>query len=291
MVVDAREYLPDMFRTKKLFAFSHIGQNTNRGARNKRNDDRCDHFLVNSAGTTYTVLVVADGVTTAQGSAQASEIAVKEIRNYLTSQPVKGSVRRWLESAIISAHRNILQISQIYPEWRTMCTTVVAAIVANDQLYIAHLGDSRAYLIRSNAIFLLTKDHTWVQEAIDHGMMTEKAAKVHPKRHVVKRFLGIQDKIAVDTAILKPVGHNQFPNGKCQMTDAIKIGTGDSILLCTDGLTDKIDDDEILQTVKRHARRPQKAVDALIKLALKRKEGDNITALLINIPDMTSALS
>lgn len=265
-----------------------IGYNTNRGVRGKRNDDRCDHFLVNLAGKgELQVLVVADGVTSAEGSAQASEIAIREVRAFL-SQPRNieehnAPVLQWLNGAILHAHQQILKVSKIYPEWRTMCTTIVLAIIYEHRLYIAHMGDSRAYLLRADTIQLLTKDHTWIQDAIDHGLVTTPAAKTHPKRHIVKRFLGIQEHIEVDCGIINPhVGLSV--NGSNHTVNSIELMPSDAILLCTDGLTSKIEDAEIKQKVDRNSSRPQKAVDALIKLALKRKEADNITALLLKLP-------
>lgn len=268
---------------------SLIGQNTNRGVRGKRNDDRCDHFLVNLAGKgELQVLVVADGVTSAEGSAQASEIAIREVKAFL-SQPRNieehnAPVLQWLNDAIVHAHQQILRVSQIYPEWRAMCTTIVLAIIYEHKLYVAHMGDSRAYLLRSNSIQLLTRDHTWIQDAVDDGLISALVAKTHPKRHIVKRFLGIQEHIQVDCSIIEPHfeptanGHSRRP------LNFVELESGDAVLLCTDGLTGKIEDEEIKQKIFQYYSRPQKAVDALIKLALKRKETDNITALLFKFP-------
>lgn len=267
-----------------------VGKNTNQGARGKRNDDRYDYFVVNVEDDgELQVLVVADGVTSAEGSAQASEIAVKEVRTFL-SQPRRSAsggkvpLSQWLTSAVTHAHRQILKISQVYPEWRTMCTTLVLAAVHQGRLYIAHMGDSRAYLIRPDSIHLLTKDHTWIQDAIDEGMIMAKMARTHPKRHIVKRFLGIQENIVVDCSILNP-SNSSGENGHYATVDYVVLEPGDAILLCTDGLTEKVEEFEIKQAVTRNSHRPQKAVDLLIKTALKRKEADNITALLLKLPE------
>lgn len=273
---------------KRVKQTSLIGQNTNCGVRGKRNDDRCDHFLVNLAGKgELQVLVVADGVTSASGSAQASEVAIREVRAFL-SQPRdieihKAPILQWLNDAIVHAHRKILRISKTYPEWHSMCTTIVVAIIYERTLYVAHMGDSRAYLLRADTINLLTKDHTWIQDAIDDGLITVQAAKLHPKRHIVKRFLGIQEHIHVDCSMLEPQ-LGATTNSNSRTINSLVLEPGDAILLCTDGLTGKIEDSEIKQKIIRNASRPQKAVDALIKLALKRKEADNITALLYKLP-------
>lgn len=273
---------------KRVKQTSLIGQNTNCGVRGKRNDDRCDHFLVNLAGKgELQVLVVADGVTSASGSAQASEVAIREVRAFL-SQPRdieihKAPILQWLNDAIVHAHRKILRISKTYPEWHSMCTTIVVAIIYECTLYVAHMGDSRAYLLRADTINLLTKDHTWIQDAIDDGLITVQAAKLHPKRHIVKRFLGIQEHIHVDCSMLEPQ-LGATTNSNSRTINSLVLEPGDAILLCTDGLTGKIEDSEIKQKIIRNASRPQKAVDALIKLALKRKEADNITALLYKLP-------
>lgn len=279
-----------MFGVKKQsLAVPLIGKNSNQGARGKRNDDRYDHFVVNVEDDgELQVLVVADGVTSAEGSAQASEIAVKEVRTFLsqprrTASGDKVPIVQWMHSAIVHAHKQILRVSQIYPEWRTMCTTVVLAVVHDNKLYVAHMGDSRAYLIRIDSIRLLTKDHTWIQDAIDEGMIMAKMARTHPKRHIVKRFLGIQENIVVDCSILDPRADSSN-NDFSKTVDCVELQPDDAILLCSDGLTEKVEEFEIKQNVIRNKHRPQKAVDSLIKLALKRKEADNITAVLLKLP-------
>ena len=275
-----------MFGIKKRNDFPIIGYATSEGARGKRNDDRFDHFTATCHdGGLYHVLLVADGVTSAEGSAQASEIAVRELRKYLSARAGQYPPVILMENAIHHAHRKILQISQIYPEWRTMCTTVVVAMVHQESLYVAHMGDSRAYLIRQNDIVLLTKDHTWVQEAIDDRIISAEVAKTHPKRHIVKRFLGIQEHISVDCTMFGPLV-NGADVGTQKMVDRITLLPSDIILLCTDGLTEKVSEKEMQELIRRSGKRAQKAAESLLKVALKRKEADNITALLMMMPDI-----
>lgn len=258
---------------------------THEGVRGKRNDDRCAYFFVADAlGGVYCVLVVADGVTSSEGSAQASEIAVREIKHYLTTQTCNGSPVSWIKEAVYRAHGKILQVSSIYPEWRSMCTTLVLAVVHQDLLFVAHMGDSRAYLIRQRSIHLLTKDHTWTQDAVDRGHITEQEAKSHPKRHIVKKFLGIQERIALDCLMIDPAS-SESEQKKHKMVSSVNLLPGDAILLCTDGLTEKIEDWEVGEVVLRAGSRVQKAVHRLVRLALKRKEADNITVLLMRMPE------
>ncbi|MEM7127352.1 MAG: protein phosphatase 2C domain-containing protein [Chloroflexota bacterium] len=274
-----------MFGNRRHSNIPIIGYRSDDGVRGKRNDDRYDHFVIqNRNAEPFHVLIVADGVTSAEGSAQASEIAVQEVRRYLSEHIDSSSPTRCLTNAITHAHNKILRIAQIYPEWRTMCTTIVVAVVHQNYLYVAHMGDSRAYLIRQNSINLLTRDHTWIQDAIDEGVITKKAAKTHPKRHIVKRFLGIQEKINVDCTIVAP-SQNGASSSKFNTIDRIPLRPSDTILLCTDGLTEKVEEQEIHKLIFRSGKRAQKAVDSLIRLALKRKEADNITALLLIMPD------
>ncbi|MBV7338356.1 protein phosphatase 2C domain-containing protein [Chloroflexi bacterium TSY] len=256
---------------------------TDKGVRDKPNDDAFDHFIGQTSDQkTVYFMVVADGVTSAAGGAQASQITITHIRQQLellNEQPLLAQ----MEAAVQSAHKSILETARNNPEWSNMSTTVVLAAIDGNQLYVAHMGDSRAYLIRNKSVHLLTNDHTWVQEAVDKGRLSRKEAKTHPNRHVIRKFLGIQEHIVVDHDMINPDGyHTQsfYP----QKVDSIAIQNGDAILLCTDGLTDKVQDTEIGHLVHTSGNQIQRAVDNLIDLALQRKEGDNITAVLMKLP-------
>ena len=261
---------------------------TDDGARGKHNDDSFDYFVgaADEQNGVY-FLTVADGVTSNAGGDQASDIAVTEIRNRLENLNHEPLLEQ-MTDAVHYAHRQILGIAQKSPDFRNMSTTIVLAAIDQDKLYITHLGDSRAYLIRNNQIHLLTVDHTWVQDAIDQGRLSAEEAKSHPNRHVIKRFLGIQETISIDYNIVSPTGAS-YSEGARTLVKYIDVRPNDLILLCTDGLTNKITDDEICSIASKANGLLQEAIDELIDLALSRQEGDNITAVLMKVAEEADA--
>lgn len=267
-----------------------IAQDTHAGARGKNNEDSCDVFevpLQGSASTPspqpMTVAVVADGVTSRTGGAQASQIAVKSVRSLLEKGLVVGPRQKQLEEVILRANREIHTFAQTNAIMENMSTTMVLAAIEAQQLYVLHVGDSRAYLIRGLTVYQLTLDHTWVQRAIDEGRITPAEAKVHPNRHVIVRYLGIEQRVTVDQGIIIP--DTTQPDGQRLLGDTLTLRPGDALLLCTDGLTDQVKDSEIAEAVRAHWLRPKEAIKKLINLALQRQEPDNITIVLLEVPD------
>lgn len=265
-----------------------IAADTHAGARGKNNEDSYDVFevpLQNTNGTAQqmTIAVVADGVTSRSGGAQASQLAVKTIRSILEKGLPDGSRTKQLEEVILRANREIYNFAQANAVMESMSTTMVLAAVENQQLYVLHVGDSRAYLIRGRAVYLLTLDHTWVQRAMDEGRINAAEAKVHPNRHVIVRYLGIEQRISVDPRIIVP--ESTLANGQRAYEESLALYPGDAILLCTDGLTDQVKDQELAEAVRTHWLKPKAAIKQLIDLALKRQEPDNITVALIELPD------
>jgi hypothetical protein len=147
-----------------------------------------------------------------------------------------------------------------------MGTTLTAVVVKGEDLVIAHVGDSRAYLIRNGEMRQLTRDHTWVAEAMRAGTITPEEARTHANRHILTRALGADPDVTVDLV-------------------QEKLRSGDRVLLCSDGLTNLVSDAEILQQVQRLG--PQKAPEGLVALANERGGHDNITALVMSVPGRT----
>jgi protein phosphatase len=162
-----------------------------------------------------------------------------------------------------------------------MGTTCSAAIIANQRLYMAYVGDSRIFLIRNGTLRQISIDHTWVQEAIDHGILTKVEARKHPNRHVVRRHLG--------------AGHDPTPDLRLRLSDSEKpedsrqnqglpLNPGDIVLLSSDGMTDLVEDPEILAAFDGHT--PQQAIDALVLMARQRGGYDNITVTALMVPQL-----
>jgi len=158
------------------------------------------------------------------------------------------------------------------------------AAIEGWQLYVAHLGDSRAYLIRNNVIHSLTVDHTWVQQALDAGRLSEADAKLHPNRHTILRHLGVARGLEIDRELLAFPSDQRLASRR--MATSLSLEPGDAILLCSDGVTEKVKDEEILAIVKANKEQPKQAVRQLVQCALDREEGDNITAVLLVMPEI-----
>lgn len=226
------------------------------------------------------VLVVADGIGGNVAGEMASHLAAQTFYETF-SHNSRQRVRQRLIESIDAANHAIYQKTLDQPELQGMGTTIVAAALVRDHLYVAHAGDSRAYLIRNGKAYQLTLDHTWAQEAIEAGRLTPAQARDHPNRHVIKRFLGIAPTVDIDSSLidinrgpLDPEQIHTWPKG-----DQLTLQPGDLFLLCSDGLTDVVNDKQIEQTVARY--QPQDAVRKLIDLANSAGGPDNITVLLL----------
>jgi serine/threonine protein phosphatase PrpC len=230
------------------------------------------------------VAVVADGVGGSVAGERASNLAVEIIEKVMTEDSVMPISQR-LEKAITRANSILFDLSTYMTKLRGMATTVVAAAIVDEHLHVAHAGDSRAYLIRDGRAYLLTKDHTWAQEAIDAGYLTPEQAAKHPNRHVIMRFLGVTSEVEVDHRVMDLAAENtpDSTSSGPRMIDRLRLRPGDMLLLCTDGLTDAVNDQKIQSAVS--SRQPQKAADKLIHIANGAGGPDNITTVLVHWPD------
>ena len=208
--------------------------------------------------------VVCDGMGGHAGGNVASEMAVERISERIKTNYHRRmrnfSIKNMLESAIISASVDILERASGDASLQGMGTTAVVAVCANDESVIASVGDSRCYHIRDGKITQITKDHSLVQELVDSGTITPEEAKIHPMRNVITRSIGLKDDVLVD-----------FYD--------VSIEKGDKILLCTDGLTNHVSDEEIIECtgddeIFNYA-------DRLVKLANEKGGKDNITAVVM----------
>lgn len=207
--------------------------------------------------------VVCDGMGGAAGGNIASGTAVKTISEKITSA-YRGSMRsksiqNMLVSAISAANISVFDLAQANPKLAGMGTTVVCALVADGVAYIAHAGDSRAYLLH-NGLLQLTRDHSVVQEMIDSGKITEEQAKQHPNKNIITRALGVLPEVRVD--------FDEYPLEK-----------GDVLLLCTDGLTNFAENEEIFALSNTHGEKD--LPELLVERALENGGGDNVTVVTI----------
>jgi serine/threonine protein phosphatase PrpC len=275
-----------------------VGRVSDAGRSGKNNEDSADTFqarlLTQQNGTSVEaplhVAVVADGIGGNVAGEMASRTAVDTIKAFFGSKEHMAVPDR-LTGAIIEANRQIYDRAAADPTLLGMGTTVVAAVIAEGRLYVAHAGDSRAYLLRNGQLYRLTLDHTWAQEAIEANRLTPAQAKDHPNRHVIKRFLGISETVDVDS-IMIDVNHGGLDPEQIHTwpkTNTLPLQPGDSVMLCSDGLTDVVDDERIAATVNRYA--PQEAAQRLVDQANKAGGPDNITVVVVKWPDGTPAMA
>jgi protein phosphatase len=158
-----------------------------------------------------------------------------------------------------------------------MGATCVCAWIIGNRLYTASVGDSRIYLIREHQIYQLTIDHTWVQEAIDHGMLTPDQARSHPNTHVIRRYLGSRSTVVPDVRLRL---ESYETDREAEENQGVLLKETDRLLLCTDGLTDLVSDREILGAMQTSSL--DEAVQQLIHMANLRGGHDNITIVALD---------
>jgi len=269
-----------MIRTQRAHlnveAYSHAGMS------GKNNEDRyAVASFVPSAKDKTPILfaVLADGIGGHRGGEVAAELAVNHIL-----QSVAGSDGRYsrhiLEDAVSEASDAIAAHSATNEELKGMGSTCATAWIIGDKLYTGYVGDSRIYLMRSGRIQQLTIDHTWVQEAIEKGIITPEAAREHPNVHVIRRYLGSPVPPDPDFRLNLFDGEGAHHPENNQ---GVKLLPNDYLLLCSDGLTDLVWNDEILEMVRLKPTL-REAARGLVDLANDRGGHDNITVVLISVP-------
>ena len=254
---------------------------THAGMKGKNNEDRftVSAFRHSEVDPTPSILaVVADGVGGHRAGEVAAEIAVEMISQTVSESDAQNPTQT-LVDAILHASQTIYSKAGSDLNQQGMSTTCSCAWVIDDRLYLASVGDTRIYLVKGNTIQQLTVDHTWVQEAIDHGAITPEEARQHPNAHVIRRHLGSTQPVVPDVRIrLRPDESDE----QSKANQGMRLRPGDRVLLCSDGLTDLVDEEEILVTLNSNSR--DQAPHELVKLANQRGGHDNITVITLEIP-------
>ena len=223
------------------------------GRRRRRNED---NYVVAPP-----LFAVADGMGGAQAGEVASKLAASALEGGL-SEALGGPAQ--VEALIQEANRRIFDRASTDPTASGMGTTMTVAVVEGMRVVIGHVGDSRAYLVRGDSMEQLTDDHSLVNELVKSGKLSEEEAHVHPQRSVITRAVGTDPDVDVDAF-------------------AIEAEDGDVFLICSDGLTDMVEDVDILDLVDRNRGDLEKAVRALVQFANKEGGEDNITAVAFRI--------
>ena len=210
------------------------------------------------------LFVVADGMGGHAGGDVASSIAVNRLRELDHPFATTGDAEQALQAAITSTATLLIDTVAERPELAGMGTTVSALDFVDDYAVIAHIGDSRIYLFRDDALTQITTDHTFVQRLVDSGRITPEEARYHPRRSVLMRVLGDMDPDPeVDTFIMP-------------------TQPGDRWLLCSDGLSGVVDDAHTAKTLEQHLP-PGRTADLLLKQALDAGAPDNVTVVIVDV--------
>ena len=226
---------------------------SDRGRRRRHNED---NYVVAPP-----LFAVADGM----GGAQAGEVASRLAASALEggdSDGLDGPAR--VDALIQEANRRVYDRASSDPTASGMGTTMTVALVEEMTVAMGHVGDSRAYLVRGDAMEQLTEDHSLVNELLKSGKLSEEEAQVHPQRSVITRAVGTDPDVDVDAF-------------------TIEAEEGDIFLICSDGLTDMVEDEEILELVHLNRDDLDKAVKALVAAANRGGGEDNITAVAFRI--------
>jgi protein phosphatase len=256
------------------------------GLSGKNNEDRyavCAFELEGDLRTPAVLAVVADGIGGHRAGEVAAQMAIETICESVAQSDAIQPVRI-LEQAVVRAGEVIAASAQRNSVQFGMGTTCACAWVIGDRLFTASVGDSRIYLIRGKRIQQLTIDHTWVQEAIHHGAIRPEEARTHPNAHVIRRYLGSKQAVVPDMRLRLDAG---LPDKDDEQNQGARLLPGDVLLLCTDGLTDLVNDGEILETIERQG--AQASIQELVNLANQRGGHDNITIITLSMPGAKQA--
>lgn len=211
--------------------------------------------------------VLCDGMGGASAGSIASALASKTFMNYLVerimaSRAKNPDIKRHILNGCRKANDIVYSYSCFNTDYTGMGTTLVAAVVMGNTAVIANVGDSRAYVISNKHIKQVTKDHSYVQDLVDRGIISPESARTHPKRNLILQALGSEDGVNCDV----------FTH---------KLARGERLLLCSDGLSNMLTDDMILEASKS-CKTPETLCKKLIELALDAGANDNVTVVAMS---------
>ena len=233
----------------------YIRCKTDKGKKRQINED----YVLTLKSSKYCLLLVADGMGGHNAGEIASRIAALTVRDFVFAKfNDYENQEELLRDAILKANEAVFEESQKQSELNGMGTTVTCCMILDDKLYTGHVGDSRAYISDKNGFKKITQDHSLVQQLIDNGSITENEAFNHPQRNVITRAVGTEKYIVVDT-IVEDINEDTV------------------IILCTDGLTTYVTNEEIQKVVDE---KKEEAVDRLVDIANERGGSDNISIIV-----------
>ncbi|NPC92528.1 Stp1/IreP family PP2C-type Ser/Thr phosphatase [Bacillus sp. WMMC1349] len=241
---------------------------TDRGKIRQHNED--DAGIFTKTGE-LVLAVVCDGMGGHLAGDVASKMAVSTLRDIweqaemIPSTPADSEA--WLIEQIAAVNQKLHDHSRTYQECQGMGTTVVSALYTGKSLTVAHIGDSRCYLLHENSFTQLTEDHSLVNELVKTGSISKEDAQHHPRKNVLTKALGTEPTVTVEAR-------------------SFEVEPGDQILLCSDGLTNKIDDLK-LKDVLQSSISIENTAEQLVQMANDNGGDDNITVVLLELPPQT----
>jgi PPM family protein phosphatase len=268
-----------MIRTTR--APLHMAAVTHPGMGGKRNEDRLavSSYRVSENNPTLSVFaIVSDGIGGHRAGEVAAEMAVETI-SHMVAQSDASRPLEILDNAIQVTSDAIASKAKDDTQRLGMGTTCACAWVIGNRLFTASVGDSRIYLLRNSGLIQLTVDHTWVQEAVERGILDPQNVHNHPYVHVIRRYLGSSKTPRADIRMRLAKDESDTQSRSNQ---GLHLLPGDLLLLCTDGLTDMVENAEIEPTV--HGLDIQSAAQALVDLACARDGQDNLTVVMMLVP-------
>ncbi|MCI9412993.1 MAG: Stp1/IreP family PP2C-type Ser/Thr phosphatase [Clostridia bacterium] len=237
------------------FASSDIG---------KAREINQDYYSIPKPEDSLQLFILADGMGGYNGGEIASSLATASAKSYIENnfdkiEHNKEAILELIKNAIEYANMVVFEKSKQEPNLEGMGTTLDICFIYNNKVYVGHVGDSRIYRIRGEIIRKLTKDHSYVQQLVEDGKITREEAEHHPKKNMLLKALGC-------TAMVEPD------------LRARNIETGDILLMCSDGLTNMVEEKEIYRVVREN---PETAAQVLVDLANEAGGYDNITVVII----------
>ena len=210
------------------------------------------------------IYILADGMGGYNGGEIASHLATEATKNYIQNnfnqiEHTRDEILNLVKCAIEYANTVVYEESKKDENLQGMGTTLDVCFIYNNKIYIGHVGDSRIYRIRGDVIRKLTKDHSYVQKLLEDGKITREEAEKHPKKNMLIKALGCTEYVEPDIR-------------------ARNLEKGDILLMCSDGLTNMVKEEEIYETIKQN---PETAPEQLVQSANARGGYDNITVVTI----------
>ena len=232
--------------------------------RGKIREENQDYYYISNSLDDIQLFILADGMGGYNGGEIASKIAVESAKNYIENnfkdtEKDKDSIIQLLGSSMEYANMVVYEKSKESPELQGMGTTLEICLIYNNKAYIGHVGDSRIYRVRKEFIRKLTQDHSYVQKLVKEGTITKEQAQHHPQKNM----------------LMKALGCNAFVEPDVMVKGFLK---DDIIIMCSDGLTNMVDQQTIFEKVKTNI---EQATKDLVELANDRGGYDNITVVVI----------